>query len=149
MFDGLKTYQKTLAKGLAALSLSGIGWLVFRAQLPQSIDIKIARILLLCILACIIFWILIGQRINRKAVETKLVSWKDDYIFIQNSGIYRHKTKPGVFCAGCFLKDLASPMKVIEHGWFCPGCEKRYPDPDNPPPKRERISIRPVKGWWD
>jgi hypothetical protein len=79
--------------------------------------------------------------------KTKSVSWKDDYTFDQNAGIYHNKTKPGVFCSACFQADKVSPMMVIEHGWYCPGCKSRFKDPDNPPPKPERFSSRPVKGW--
>ncbi len=158
----LKTCQKKLGSALATAIILILLWLFEAAGIPSAIGTRSARIILSCLSIGTGFWLFAAwcfARKRRKKMDAESKSSVtdaeskpsvfDEYAFDSRAGIRRHKTKPGVFCPGCFLKSVISQMKEIKHGWFCPGCEKRYPDPDNPPPKRERLSIRPFKGWWD
>jgi hypothetical protein len=149
MSDVQKAYQKTLGKGLGTLSLLAFAWLISQAAIPQTISKNTARLLIACLSISALCYFVIAFRRRRKADALKLVSWKDDYVFIENAGIYRHKTKPGMFCSTCFQNEKVSPMIVNDHDWFCPGCKGRFKNPDNPPPHRKRISIRPMPEWWN
>ena len=149
----LKTCQKKLGSALAAAIILILLWLFAAAGIPSAIGTRPARIILSCLSIGTVLWLFgvwyFSRKHKKKTEAESRSSVFDEYAFDSRAGIRRHKTKPGVFCPGCFLKSVISQMKEIKHGWFCPGCEKRYPDPDNPPPRRERISIRPFKGWWD
>lgn len=69
--------------------------------------------------------------------------FQDECVLDPETGMYRHKTKPGFFCAACAAgDDKEVPMTEEKDGWgwrcplqiahFVRGPKWRYPDPIQP-----------------
>jgi hypothetical protein len=57
----------------------------------------------------------------------------DDFEHIERTGLYRHKTRPGLFCGRCTPDNKFSLVQTFEHGWKCRVCNEWFNNPDNPP----------------
>jgi hypothetical protein len=86
-------------------------------------------------------WILFLYTFRKlRLVEQQLIDaqkrphrFQDECIFDKRLGLYRHKTKPELFCGTCTTQwqSLESPLKEMAHGWQCLVDSKHWhPNPD-------------------
>ena len=84
-------------------------------------------------------WLLFIRTLQKlRSVEKELADalkrphrFQDDCTFDPKLGVYRHKTKPGLFCGSCTPNDIESPLKEMENGWHCLVDSKHWhPNPD-------------------
>jgi len=84
-----------------------------------------------CVVLALVGWLLYFQtRHKLHSIEGQFAyaskrphRFQDDCTVDEASGLYRHKTKPGLFCVACAAEnDRESPMKTEKDGWgwSCP-----------------------------
>jgi hypothetical protein len=69
------------------------------------------------------------------ATLKKPLRFQDECTFDPRIGVYRHSTKPGLFCGTCIPAGIESPLTDAKHGWRCMVDRSHWhPDPDRPEP---------------
>ena len=151
----------TMGAALAA-SLLSLGSKAIRSALGLSLsDAEVSSIRFWLLIAGIGTFLSVGWflffRVRRKlhSVEKQLCliqshprRFRDDYTFDKRLGLYRHKSKPELFCGTCTPQDIESPLKEMPHGWECLIDRKhwhRNPDYQEPPRQKTRFWIK--DGW--
>ena len=73
------------------------------------------------------------RRLEEELVEARRLSRRflDDFEHIPRLGLYRHRTKAGLFCGACTPKEKEAPVQdQLPGGWRCRVCGEWFANPD-------------------
>lgn len=126
------------------------GWTLVRLALGVPLTNKAilaTQLILLTIgllLAGLSGWILFFQTRHKLRIALQRPPhFLDDYQHQPRLGLYKHKSKSGLFCGHCTAQGKVAPVQAKPHGWLCNLCEKFFPNPDSPEIIRESPSNSP------
>jgi hypothetical protein len=139
LWKELQTQVRVILAGALIAWLSLGGWALVRVAMGLSLTnhtILTTQLILLIVglfLACLSGWMLFFQTRRKLQIALKRPhQFLDDFEHQTRLGLYKHKSKTGLFCGHCTPQGKLAPLQAKPHGWLCNVCEKYFPNPDSP-----------------